>query len=95
MRSRLFVLHCGVPFQHFQVVRSKHVGVMAGKNLVIGKADDLIRFESENLFKAAVDQHIAAAGLFDVDHSGRRVSHLLQQLLAAAEGIFRALPLHD
>ena len=77
--GRVFLtFHHTVPLQHRDIIGTKRIGNVLGKNLMIGMADNLIRGEVKKLFKPSIGQEIPAIRVFDVDHRRRVVGHVLE-----------------
>ncbi len=52
--------------------------------------DNLVRGEIEELFEPAIGEEITAIRVFHIDHGGRVVDHILQELLVTAKRVLGA-----
>ena len=58
MGCHFFIFHRTVLLDHDHVIRAKGIRGLAGKDFMIGMADNLIGGQVEDLFKASIDEEI-------------------------------------
>ena len=95
VRRDLLQLHGHLGLQHLLVVRAEGGRDLAGENVVIRAIPDRHAVHMEERLEDAIDQHVAAVGVLDVDHGGRIIEDGLHPVLAVAQRLLRALALRD
>ena len=93
MGRLFFILYGVILLEHVQVICTKRVRNLAGKDLMIGMTDNLIRGQVEELFKPAIGLEIPAIRVFDVDHRRGVIGHVPQELFATTSVSYTHLTL--